>query len=205
VGEGLFALDKKSQGKYLPVELEQGIVGQLRPGLDLNLAILKISKYEREPLGNTKKRKVRESAKKSRNKATLEAILSQQSISINIEGQPIFGEDVMAGNTYHLEDHEAIVEEIFGYTAVVRLKTSALTNPSQNLSKASPKTIFLGILDQGKPFTIKGIKEMDTEMSLANANMKICGLYMKIDAYSRVTRNRQETGTGKRKYVCQIT
>ena len=43
VGESLFALDKKSQGKYLPVELEQGIVGQQRPGLNLNPASLKIS------------------------------------------------------------------------------------------------------------------------------------------------------------------
>ena len=42
-GESLFALDKKSQGKYLPVELEQGIVGQQRPGLNLNPASLKIS------------------------------------------------------------------------------------------------------------------------------------------------------------------
>jgi hypothetical protein len=41
-GESLFALDKKSQSKYPPVELEQGFVGKLRPGLDFNPASLKL-------------------------------------------------------------------------------------------------------------------------------------------------------------------
>ena len=87
----------------------------MRPGLDFNPASLKIRKSE--PLGNMKRKKTRGSAKKSREKATMEVNLSQQDVFINIEEQPIVGEDVMAGNTEYLTDHETMVEELFGYTA----------------------------------------------------------------------------------------
>ena len=67
-------------------------------------------------------------------------------------------------------------------------KIKAVTNPSQNLSKANLKALFLGILNLGKPF--KDIEEMKTETDLTNAKLKTYDL----SEDGRVTRNIQARG-----------
>ena len=90
-------------------------MGQPRPGLDFDPAGSKNG--EIQSFDKMKKRKTRGSAKKSREKATLELNLSQRSVSINIQEQPIFGEGVMAGNADYLKDYKTMIEELFGYTS----------------------------------------------------------------------------------------
>jgi hypothetical protein len=141
-GESLFALDKKSQSKCTPVKY-QGIVGQPRPGLDFNPAGSKNG--EIQSFDKMKKRKTRGSAKKSREKATLELNLSQRSVSINIQEQPIFGEDVMAGNADYLKDHKTMIEELFGYTSGPNKVLKLMINEMrQNNMAEYPNDAILG-------------------------------------------------------------
>ena len=67
-------------------------------------------------------------------------------------------------------------------------KIKTVTKPSQNLSKAHLKSLFLGIPDLGNPF--KDNEEMETEINQTNAKMKIYDL----SEYGRVTRTRQARG-----------